>query len=241
MRPQIGQHQQVVDLLGEDEADRERDADGDERPDQPLAQLDEMIDERRLGGVDVVLARPRVRTLDDVAHAAPLSGSSLFSAGGGSAGSLAGFIGSQCRRRRGADRGLRRVDVDARRLDLAVDGARADVHGGAHLAADGIELLLEAIELGFAHRLVELAAELGRVPADDAEILADGAQQDRQILGADDDQRDDGEDQQLAGGDVEHASSRLPTRSEREAPRRPSARPAQPVLVVSRSVVLTGR
>jgi hypothetical protein len=86
LRPQVGQHQDVVDLLGEDEADRERDADGDQRPDQARAQLDEVIEERRLGGVDIVLAG----TFHDVAHAAPLSGSFAGSVGAGSAFSSGG-------------------------------------------------------------------------------------------------------------------------------------------------------
>src|SRR5581483_10520400 len=39
---------------------------------------------------------------------------------------------------------------------------------------------------------------------DDAHVLADGAQQRRQVLRPDDDQRHDAEDQELAGGEVEH-------------------------------------
>ena len=49
------------------------------------------------------------------------------------------------------------------------------VSGHIDLAAYGVEFLLQTVELGFAHRLIELAAKLGRMAADDAQILTDRA------------------------------------------------------------------
>src|SRR5262245_32713543 len=84
------------------------------------------------------------------------------------------------------DRGLR---VPHRRLGLLLDA----LHGFSELG-----------KLALAHGFVELSAELSRLALDDAHILADGAQQRRQVLGANDQQRNNAKDQELAGGEVEH-------------------------------------
>ncbi len=54
--------QHVVDLLGEEEAEDEGDAERQQRLDQARAQLDQMIDQRSLGGVDVFLAHDALST-----------------------------------------------------------------------------------------------------------------------------------------------------------------------------------
>jgi hypothetical protein len=46
--------QHVVDLLGEEEAEDERYAEGQQRLDQPRAQLDQVIHQRRLAGLDIL-------------------------------------------------------------------------------------------------------------------------------------------------------------------------------------------
>src|SRR5262249_50016266 len=76
--PNVGKREDVVDLLGEKEADDERDAERDRRLDQPGAQLDQVLDQRRLGGLDVL-----------VGHAARSP-----PAGGAAAGSLVAVAGS---------------------------------------------------------------------------------------------------------------------------------------------------
>src|SRR5262249_38548180 len=53
--PYVGPCQRVVDLLSEEKASDERYAKRDERPDQPHAQLDQMLDQRRLGRLDLFL------------------------------------------------------------------------------------------------------------------------------------------------------------------------------------------
>ena len=52
----VGPEQEIVDRLGELEADEKGDEDREQRPDQPAPELDQMLDQRRLGGVDVLMA-----------------------------------------------------------------------------------------------------------------------------------------------------------------------------------------
>ena len=74
--PDVRPGQHVVDLLGEEEADDHGDEKGRERLDQPRAQLDQVIHQRRLGRLNlllfVVAGRHPVR---------PVPSSSLASAG----------------------------------------------------------------------------------------------------------------------------------------------------------------
>src|SRR5262249_24544248 len=80
--------------------------------------------------------------------------------------------------------------------------------GGAHgllgIAAERFDVTLEIGQFGFAHGLVELGTKFRRLPFDHAHVLADRAQQRRQVLGTDHEQGHDPKDQQLAGSDVEH-------------------------------------
>src|SRR4051794_6002663 len=96
------------------------------------------------------------------------------------------------------------MDALARIGELLLHRGGGLAHGSLGLLLDALHRLLQLVDLALAHRLVELGAELRRLPLDDAHVLADGAQQRRQVLGADHEQRHDAEDQQLAGGDVEH-------------------------------------
>src|SRR6185437_4749556 len=64
-REPVGPEQEIVEGPREIEADGKRDSDRAKRPDQPAAELDEMLHQRRLGGVDVLLIL--------VAHDAPSS------------------------------------------------------------------------------------------------------------------------------------------------------------------------
>src|SRR6185312_1796974 len=50
-----GPDQDVVDILGEDEAEREHHAEGEQRLDEPRAQLDQVLHQRGLGGLDVLV------------------------------------------------------------------------------------------------------------------------------------------------------------------------------------------
>src|SRR5262249_47807090 len=85
-----GPDQNVVDLLGEEEADDERHEEGKQRLDQPAAQLDQVLEERRLGGLDVLVghaARPASLTGGGAGAAAPFSSCAAAAgtdAGGGS-------------------------------------------------------------------------------------------------------------------------------------------------------------
>src|SRR5439155_766201 len=85
--PDIRPGQHVVDLLGEEEAADERDRKRDQRLDQPRAQLDQMLDQRRLGGLDVFVAHAvRLRSAGG-------GGAKSFSVTAG-AGSGSGSMGS---------------------------------------------------------------------------------------------------------------------------------------------------
>src|SRR5262249_2698215 len=76
----------VVDLLGEEEADDEGREEGEQRLDQPAAQLDQVLEERRLGGLDVLVGHAaRPASLTGGAGAAA-SGSSCAAGTGADAG-----------------------------------------------------------------------------------------------------------------------------------------------------------
>src|SRR5262245_60937723 len=53
-RELVGPEQEIVDVLGEEEADEEHREESNERLDQPRAQLDQMLDQGRLRRFDFV-------------------------------------------------------------------------------------------------------------------------------------------------------------------------------------------
>src|SRR5262249_56392375 len=109
-------------------------------------------------------------------------------------------LGTDCRFRVGDRPVYARASVG----QMLLDGGLSVLHRRLGFLLDALHRLPELGKLALAHRLVELSAEFGRLALDDANVLADGTQQRRQILGADDEQRHDTKDQQLAGGKVEH-------------------------------------
>ena len=122
--------------LGEIEADDEGDEDRDDRPHQPRAKLDQMLDQRRLRGldVDVVVLMPRRHSRR------------------GSGFGRAGFRPASCFRC-GGRRGLRWPPAHRAR----------DLRSGSQLRGR-LKLLLGFLQprlaLGLAQRLVELALEV---------------------------------------------------------------------------------
>ena len=130
-RPHVRLDQQIVDVGGEGKADGEADADADQRIDHALAQLDQMIHQRRFGGLDLVvalgLALGHARGLDRLLHR---SGSALLGrpagllrragsgCGNGIAGSLGLLLGGMGRtvelRRHLGRNGRRRVGTGSR-------------------------------------------------------------------------------------------------------------------------------
>ena len=165
----IGPHQHVVDLGGEGEADHEADADADQRIDQALAQLDQVVHQRRLGRLDLVL--PLLGRVRHVLHgprcrlhagAAGLGGCRRgLRLGGGNLGRLGSTVegrrrlaagirtgGRQpvgiVRQRIGRCRRLRphqRIDILARLGELLVDGKLGRTDRRLGLAADLLDLL----------------------------------------------------------------------------------------------------
>src|SRR3546814_1217192 len=88
-------------------------------------------------------------------------------------------------------------------------------------AHDALILFLPALfhflEFGLAHHRVETRAELARDTARAPDPMADETHRLRQILGADDDDRDDRDQQQFGGRDIEHSASLASPRPDRRA------------------------
>src|SRR6185369_16863687 len=88
--------QDVVDVAGEEEADDEGEEERDQRLDQPRAQLDQVLHQRRLGRLDLLLVFFRLHAAlspsglgaggAGVAGAAAVSRKSFVSGGGGNSG-----------------------------------------------------------------------------------------------------------------------------------------------------------
>src|SRR5690606_8311736 len=73
--PDIGLNEHVVDLRRESKADEEHDQERDQRLDQPRTQLDQVLDQRRPRGLDLVFA---VLEIGDAHAALPSSGSATL-------------------------------------------------------------------------------------------------------------------------------------------------------------------
>ncbi len=102
---------------------------------------------------------------------------------------------------------LRRRRLRGAGRDAAVlDDFRHLAHGPAdrRLLLELAELVLEVVELGVADRLVELGLEIGGEPPRLADQPADLAQGLRQVLGRNENQGHDADQQQLAHIEIEH-------------------------------------
>ena len=64
--------------------------------------------------------------------------------------------------------------------------------------------LLHLLELGLADHILDAGSEVARHAAHAPDPIADGPQHLGQVLRADEDQREDGDDRQLGGIDAEH-------------------------------------
>src|SRR6185437_13497989 len=76
--PDIGPHQHVVDLLGEEEAKDEGNAEAEQSLDQPRAQLDQVIHQGRLAGLDIFGAHDALASLATSAFTAPAGSTSAW-------------------------------------------------------------------------------------------------------------------------------------------------------------------
>src|SRR4051794_4158355 len=72
-----------------------------------------------------------------------------------------------------------------------------------------LPLALHFLQLGFAHHGIEAGPEMAHDPAHSSGPITDGAHDPRQVLGTDDDQRHQGNEQQLRGCDIEHVAVAL--------------------------------
>ena len=105
-------------------------------------------------------------------------------------------------------RGL--VQLGFHAVEFVFDRAAGVAHRAFDVGLDAHHVLADLLELGLTHRSVELLAELARLPLHHADVFADGAQEDRQLLRTHEHQGHDAENEKLAPADVEHRCSRLP-------------------------------
>src|SRR6185437_3318339 len=90
--PDEGPDQHVVDVLGEHEAQREHQAEGEHRLDQARAQFDEVIEQRRLARLDLVFVFFSAHAPPPACFAGSLAGSSA----GGSAAASSWAMATGC-------------------------------------------------------------------------------------------------------------------------------------------------
>ena len=211
LRPLERREQEDQDLGREHEADHEPDRDRRRADDQPAAELDQVIQQRRARGLDLGCV---------VGHAAQAPSSAGFFARGrlglagfGLAGAGAAGSGGGASTARSRGRGfVWRREAGFCRGRRAL-GHRVEIAVVAGVAAHRLDLLPELVELGLPRELVEAGAELRGQRAHAADELADAAHQDRQVLGSDDDQRDSADDQDLQQPVFrKHRSSAAPDR-----------------------------
>jgi hypothetical protein len=103
------------------------------------------------------------------------------------------------------------VDIGEHLIDAGVAGAVSGLQRIHELAgAQGLDLAAQLVELRLAGHLVEAGAELVGHAARLGHPLPKLAQQQRQVLGADHDQGDRGDDEQFCGADFRkhHAALR---------------------------------
>ena len=239
-REPVGPDQQIVDVGGEIEADEEGDEDRQDGPDQPRAQLDQMIHQRRLGGVDVVVGHGCVPVAS-----ARLRGSSHLLA----VWPERSCAGKAWRLEVSARNGLRpqwrllvgrfsvstRLALGLRRLGAA---GRRRSFGERNNAwrrwSPGFEVISgrstdalkrsregvasRKLSIGFPHfvdlalpdRVLELALEVGSHAAELARVMAEGAHHPRQVFRTNHDDRHHADDQELRPTDVEHGRNSGP-------------------------------
>ena len=196
--------QDDVDVLREVEADHEADRERRGADDQPLAQLDQMLHQRRARRLDVSFLVQVAQVADALRSGSLGSAGSVVGAAAGGAGAGLGAAAGRVHRRMRRDRRLGRVDVRSGvgevGADLGDHVARAEMGGGEVHRPGGahrLHLAPQFVELGLARQLVERGAELGRHAAHLGHELAHLAHQQRQVLRADDDQGDGADDQEI--------------------------------------------
>ena len=99
----------------------------------------------------------------------------------------------------------RRLNVLAGRFDVGAHILERIV--ALDVVRDVVDLLLEVGHFRFAHRFLELALEFGGHAAHLPGPLSERAQDRRQFLRPDHDQRDDADEQELGPRDIEHGNS----------------------------------
>ena len=216
--------QEVEDRVPDGEADHHADHEGHQRPDQPRAQLGQMLDQRRRAVVDLVAgAHPSVfragvrRCLGGGASAS----GGLVAFGSRPRAAAASRLPSQRSRSRRAPP-LQLARRRASRALPAVSSRRVHCPGPvASLSCRG--RACAASVMSRRSRLTSLtpassaASSIARwnsraMPRALAVNWPRRAEHDRQVLRADDDQRHDADDQQFGPADVEHRSGPPPVR-----------------------------
>ena len=237
--PHIRVGEDVVDVAGKEEADDKGGEKRIERPDEASAQLDQVVHQRRLGGVDVVLAHSAALlraagasgSASDAAWITAPAGSASLSAVSGLAISRAWRFPARRSRARPAPKAVSKPATrwrqsSRRRLRhvVAHHGDRIEARIDLRLVVDRLEFLLHALEVRLAldlpHGLHELALELGRHTPHLSHRLPDGAHHPRQVLRRNHRQSDNGDNDHLTDVKIEHGSPDQPAQQRQTAARR---------------------
>ena len=196
--------EQRVDLLRAREQAHEHDDHRDDRAHQARAQLDEVREEglllgcRRSGVAHQILSKPG----SAAAAAAPRARHrrarrpARWAAATAASAQFAGSASS-----------LRRAGIEIA-LDVAharFDSLRRRLHRRLEVGGRGLHFLLQLAQLVELHLAVDVGLDVVDVALQAAEQVAQRARGLRQPLGADDDQRHDGDDDDFGKADVEHA------------------------------------
>ena len=207
-RQPVRPEQEIVDRPGEPEADEEGEEHRQQRPHQPPPELEQMLHQRRLARLDIVVRRHAAAPQASwsvwgfrssawskrraCAAASAWSSSrpwvALSTAGAGGAAGAGGITGAGV------------VGL----AGVSTFGSITGWSSEAVSARTALHRLLHLGHFGVAHGLVELTLELGGRAPELAGIAAERAHQPGQLLRPDHDDRDHDDDENLRPTDVEH-------------------------------------
>ncbi len=177
------------------------------------AQLGQMLDQRRRAVVDLVFrghdlpsgsSGPQ-RGLVFVGLGQRLGGFAGLALGRGARGGgldLLGLLGALGDQLAGLALGIELGRIEA--AGQVARGVLDPVQGAAHRVGGALQPLGDVLDPGLVGGVVHRAAEFARHALGLADEVPDIAEQDRQILGADHDQRHDADEQKLGPAQVEH-------------------------------------
>ena len=173
------------------------------------ALLDQMIHQRRLGRLDVLVRHAGRFPLPTSPRADGAAGIGKGSGGEGSGGAATAAGGSPAAGEASsgvASQTTAAVDEELAAL-LEILRERIKPGDAARGIVDFLDLLFQVGHLRLAHRFLELALEFRGHAADFSRPLPDRAQDSREFLRSNHNQRNRADEDKLAPSDIEHANS----------------------------------